>query len=324
MRLEKQKIRQISLFVAALWAGFLLLGFLAAFLVGWQQAVGAVQNLSFMAVMGILVASGVNSAVRCVRFIVWGRWLGLKVPVWRQVFYYTAGFAFAPTPGKVGTVVRSWLLKKHHNIPYRKTLPMVVVEQINDLVAVLFVLFLCVGEFTSHGWFLGYIVALVALVAAAFFWPQGLVWGVKSLFVLSGRRFPRFFAGVLKMLRTTRVLFNPAVFGAGLVLGLVGWGLVAIAMWGLVVQSGVEVGMAEGVFGIVFSGLVGVLSMLPGGVGSTELTLFGFLTMWGASGAVAVALVGTMRLTTLWFGVALGALVLPFVMPHKRAAANKG
>ena len=51
--------------------------------------------------------------------------------------------------------------------------------------------------------------------------------------------------------------------------------------------------------------------MLPGGLGATEVTMGGLLTKLVAmplSSATALVMLG--RLATLWFSVALGALVL--------------
>jgi uncharacterized protein (TIRG00374 family) len=60
--------------------------------------------------------------------------------------------------------------------------------------------------------------------------------------------------------------------------------------------------------------IVGALSMLPGGLGSTEATMIGLLLALGVDFDRALVATAVIRLTTLWFGTGLGALALPFAL----------
>ena len=56
--------------------------------------------------------------------------------------------------------------------------------------------------------------------------------------------------------------------------------------------------------------LAGVLSFLPGGLGSTEAVMTALLAARGMPLAQAILLTITFRLMTLWFAVALGWLAV--------------
>ena len=69
--------------------------------------------------------------------------------------------------------------------------------------------------------------------------------------------------------------------------------------------------------------LAGVLSFLPGGLGSTEAVMGVLLVAFGADGSAAVAITLLCRVATLWFAVALGGVavgVLSIGVPQ----SNKG
>ena len=69
------------------------------------------------------------------------------------------------------------------------------------------------------------------------------------------------------------------------------------------------------VFVYAFAMLVGGLSFLPGGLGSSEAVMIGLLSLYGLPEATAVTATLICRLATLWFAVALGAI---FLMRQKR------
>jgi glycosyltransferase 2 family protein len=61
------------------------------------------------------------------------------------------------------------------------------------------------------------------------------------------------------------------------------------------------------VFVFAVSSLLGVLSMLPGGIGAVEAGLYGqFVTVANLSTGLAGALTLVIRLATLWFATLLG------------------
>ena len=65
------------------------------------------------------------------------------------------------------------------------------------------------------------------------------------------------------------------------------------------------------VFIFATSSLVGVLSMLPGGIGAVEAGLYGqFVTVAGLPAGQAAALTVIIRLATLWFATLIGIVGL--------------
>ena len=88
--------------------------------------------------------------------------------------------------------------------------------------------------------------------------------------------------------------------------------LVTRAAYALFALSGQPVIMtlAAAVFVYAFAMLVGGLSFLPGGLGSSEAVMIGLLALHGFPEPAAVTATLICRLATLWFAVALGAVFL--------------
>ena len=91
-----------------------------------------------------------NYAVRAVRWQALTRAAGLKVPLARNALYYVAGFAFTVTPGKLGEAVRLWLLRRHHHVPYRRTLGLLAVDRVADAVPLLALCLPGAAGFAGH------------------------------------------------------------------------------------------------------------------------------------------------------------------------------
>jgi uncharacterized membrane protein YbhN (UPF0104 family) len=89
-------------------------------------------------------------------------------------------------------------------------------------------------------------------------------------------------------------------------LGLAAWGLTALSFVHLLGQLGVSVPFVSALATYPLAMLAGAAAMIPGGVGSTELTIVAVQSAQGvAMGPAALAAVG-IRLSTLWFSVVCG------------------
>ena len=70
----------------------------------------------------------------------------------------------------------------------------------------------------------------------------------------------------------------------------------------------ISIGVLAGVYAIAM--IVGALSFLPGGLGSTEAVMMLLLLSVGVENSAAVSATLICRVTTLWFAVALGLFAL--------------
>jgi uncharacterized protein (TIRG00374 family) len=302
---------------AALWAGgFLLLLALALPALGLRELGQHLARLDPGLVVLLLGLSLVNYAVRSLRWQALSRAAGLRVPLARNSLYYVAGFAFAVTPGKIGEVVRLWLLRRHHAAPYRRTLSLLAMDRVSDAVPLLLLCLPGVGTFAGQAWSVAAIAAIV-LGGLLLVLRPGAVAALVKLAYGRVRRRPRLFAGALRAIRSMRSLTALPVLLMAMGLGLVGWSAEILAAWLVLDRLGAEVGLAAAAFVFGFGMLVGGLPLFPGGVGGAEGTMIALLMLLNVDAGTAITATAVIRLATLGFALVLGFLALPFAIPGR-------
>ena len=94
-------------------------------------------------------------------------------------------------------------------------------------------------------------------------------------------------------------------------LGLCGWAAEGLAFHLLLGFMGADIGLARSVAIFTFATLAGGLTGAPGGVGGAEAAMVALLALDGVPLETALPATALIRLTTLWFALAIGLLALP-------------
>ena len=102
---------------------------------------------------------------------------------------------------------------------------------------------------------------------------------------------------------------TPGMLLTTTVLSILAWGAEALAFALVLHLLGVTIPVSLAVFIYAASMIAGALSFLPGGLGGAEATMIGLLAACGAPHPESVAATILIRMTTLWFAVALGIVL---------------
>ena len=77
----------------------------------------------------------------CLRFLKWQYYLRVvgisSVPVAQSATIFVAGLSMVITPGKVGELLKSYLLRHHRGVPIGKSAPIIVAERLTDGIAMI-------------------------------------------------------------------------------------------------------------------------------------------------------------------------------------------
>jgi uncharacterized membrane protein YbhN (UPF0104 family) len=268
-------------------------------------------ELSPVVLVGLLALSAGNYVMRAWRWHLYGKHLDIEVPPGRTALYYVAGFAMTTTPGKLGEALRLWLLERCHGYRYERTAPLLIGDRMGDAVAITL---LCLTGLSSFGaaYGTGTLVAAGVLGVALLMLlrPTVPLRVVLLAYGLIGR-WPRLFGAARGVVRKTSRLLDPRVFALTTAMGVIGWLCECYALHWLLTDLGAQITLQQSIFVFAFAMLVGAVSMLPGGLGSTEATMFALLTLLDVPADTALAATVIIRLTTLWFAVGLGFVALP-------------
>ena len=252
----------------------------------------------------------------------YGRWRLLLArvkqhpPIAADACIWMGSYAFTATPGKSGEAVRSLLLKQECGVPMPPTLMALVVERLTDGAAVLLLLLINLPLLLR--WQVPLAVPIGIGVAAMIGgwlvlrnpWAKAqlkaqLKGCVKGLL-------PRKLANAGgDGLAALRQLLQPGLLLQATVIGALAWSLEGVSLWLLLRGMGIEaVGIGGATIAHTAAGLLGALTLLPGGLGSTEAGTVGLLALQGVGVAAATPATLLIRLMTLWFATALGAVIL--------------
>jgi uncharacterized protein (TIRG00374 family) len=247
-----------------------------------------------------------------VRFLKWQyflRRIGLRVPFRRSLRVFVSGFAMTVSPGKLGELLKCYLLRDGEGAPVARTSPVVIAERITDLLSM--ILIAVAGVLLAGGY---------RYLAAA---GAGLVLCAVAMYVLLhpgafrrltdlacripfiGKRRDRLdeFRGSCTSLLDLRSLLVTVP------LGVLSWGLEALVLCAVAASMGYCLPAGTAFLAHSAGSIAGAVSMIPGGLGLTEVTIDGILSgSLGMADATAVTLI--MRFATLWFAVFLGVVTL--------------
>jgi uncharacterized protein (TIRG00374 family) len=291
----------------------------SALVVAWGDApavFGALGRFPPVLVVPVVLLTIWNYTLRWLRWNYYLRVLGVVgVSRWSSVLVFLSGFAMGLTPGKSGEVTKSYWLREiggPDSAPIARTAPIVFAERLVDGIAML--LLATSGLITFQFGALALLgVALLACAAVGVVQARPLVHGILD-FLKSRPRTSRAADVLETVYDSARELLTWPRLALAVGVGVVSWGGECLALYVILLGLGAAPSLGlvnQATFALAAGSLVGSASLLPGGIGAAEGTVAAVLdVVAGQPRDVAAAATLLIRVCTLWFGVALGALSL--------------
>ncbi len=249
------------------------------------------------------------------RFFKWQYYLkrlDVKISWIKSLLIFLSGLSMAITPGKVGELLKSYLLKRITGEPISRTSPVIVAERLSDGLAML--LLAATGlVLYRFGWEVLLVLLVVGLTGIMVIQNRRL-----SLAILSfGERLP-VLARIAHLMRTfyessyTLLQWRPLLLAVSI--GFISWSGECTALYFVFTGLGIAAGpdlFIKATFILSVASLIGSASGLPGGLGTADGSMLGLtrllVTPSATLGGAATLLI---RLCTLWFGLGLGVIAL--------------
>lgn len=304
--LEYRTVRAIVWFVAI----GVLLYLVSVFCFGWQEIMTSFATLGLQT---LLTGAVLSSSSYFWRF---GRWeyslqtLDSRVPKLAHLGIYLSGLALTATPGKFGETLRSALLIQH-GVRVAHSLAAFLVDRGSDVLGMILLGTLgavMVSRDFAWVWLMSFALVLLGSIGLAILLLHPIAnegWGrifrsIRWLPVKGGQATLEAWAKVWTLRR--------ALVFAGIAMLAYGTQALVFSWFCNVLGTGIPV--ADCVLIFVQATLFGAASMIPGGLGAMEAALVFQLVERGVSDGIAISLAISIRLVTLWLGVALGLLSL--------------
>lgn len=242
---------------------------------------------------------------------------------------FIAGMTMAITPGKIGEVFKSYLLKRLNGTPMSRSAPIVIAERLTDGLGMLLIAGLGLTRY-RYG-----LPAFIVLLAGAgllivLVQIRPLMLGLLDL-AHRFRPIRRFSDSLRDLYESAYQLLRWGPLLWMTLLSAISWFGECVAFYYVLRSLGAPGAGPGGLdlllqasFIFAASTLLGLISFLPGGLGVAEASYAGLLHQFGtfahlpAGEATAAAATASflIRLCTLWFGVGLGAIAL-FIFSHR-------
>lgn len=266
----------------------------------WGRLAGFPASYLILALLLALV----NYFLRFIRWAYYLSLLGIEVPFKVSLLIFLAGLAMTVTPGKVGELVKCFLLREREGVPVATSVPVVLMERLTDLAAVIL---------------MGLVGLLLLPPVVAVFFIFALVVVSLPVYLFTTRHSDRVITlpvirrwseQVREARQGMRILARPVPAAIALALGFLSWVSEGVALWVVMRGLGSELGALISL--PIYSGsvLAGAITTLPGGLVGTEGAMVTLLQQAGAGRDVAAAGTLLVRVVTLWFAVGVGLMAL--------------
>lgn len=295
----------------ALWSFGLITALYVLALVWVDSRKQVFSQISMLATIlpGLAALSLVSYLLRCARW----HWLlaraGHSTGVVRGGLAYVAGFAFTATPGKVGELVRMRYLTPQ-GVPPSLVLSAFVYERAFDLLTVLLLAGLAISRRDIFAVALGFVAVFLALIVGLASHPGPLTRLSAHLRLRRLARPARWVRLLRDGLAGCRQWLTPLDVLVALATGLAAWGVTASVFVLLLQHLEVVVPLRAAWATYPLAMLAGAASMVPGGVGSTELTLVALLSVHRVPAVTATLAAVGIRLASMWFSVLCGLVCI--------------
>lgn len=247
------------------------------------------------------------------RFLKWDFYLKLlKVNIKKidSFSVFMSGLIMSVTPGKMGELLKAYLVKQISGEPISKTAPIIFAERITDFLSLIFI-----------GLIGGYVYNFgreIIIAVGIFFVIVTIALTNKNV----GETFINFLAKIKLIKKYTehaksayessyQMLQLKPLFQMSL-LSLVAWFFECLGYYLILTNFHVEISLLWASFSYAFATIVGAISMLPAGLGVTEGSLTVLLQQKHYSLEIAFASTFLIRIVTLWFAVLVGIVSVLF------------
>jgi len=255
-----------------------------------------------------------------VRFIKWDYFLkrvGVRLNIRDNLFVFLSGFSMVMTPAKVGEVWKCWLIKDINGEKLNKTVPVVIIDRITDVLGLIILAMVGILYYTDGM----YIILILLLLFTGFLISVRSKTISGKIIKLLENRMGKYAENIKIMHETFETLMKPGGLIRMSFLSAFAWFFECLVMYLIILGFGQSIKITLATFIFSFASLAGAVSMVPGGLGVAEGTISGMLQYFGMAAPVSVAITIFVRAVTLWYGAIVGISV--YLLFNKRIKRNE-
>ena len=222
------------------------------------------------------------------------------------ILLFISGLSMEATPGGSGELIKSYYLKKKFGYPLAKTFPTVIMERLLDLTGIAGIL-LIVGLLLDNYNIISLMLILLSTLSLIF--ASGKKKKLFNFLLSIIEKIPVLKKQVASFSKSYQVfgeLTSGKIMTKTLGLSFFVWMTDAIMIYFIFMGFNLNFDIIFSTFSVYSSLLLGSLTMVPAGIGVTEVSFVEILRGEGVDTAISTSLVILFRLVTIWFLTVLG------------------
>jgi len=269
------------------------------------KLISAFENFNWIFIFFLIILTMISYFVRFVKWNFFLKRVDVHLSLKDNMFVFFSGLSMIITPAKIGEVWKGWLIKEINGEKLGKTIPVVIIDRITDLLGLIILSLLGILYYKESL----YIIIIILLIFAVFFVMIRSKKISNKIILILENRAGKYSKDIKTMHQTFHRLMGSKILIGMSILSVFAWFLECIGLYLVIYGFGQSISITISTFVFSFASLAGALSMIPGGLGIAEATISGLLQYFGLTSAVAVGAAMIIRFGTLWFGVILGLSV---------------
>jgi uncharacterized protein (TIRG00374 family) len=270
-----------------------------------------ITNFKIIFVPVILSLISLNWVVRFYRWHILLKNSNIHVPIKNNFMIYLASLSLSITPGQIGELIKSEFLKKQFKIPRSKTLPIIFIEKFYDLMGVLIASIIGVWYFEGGSYLISIGIVLLVLIFVLIL--SRSIFEKVLLLICKIKFFSKYQKNFLESYNVLRNSLKTKIGLKSVILSFIFWVIQGIAVYFILLALGInELNFLIATSANAISVLIGALSFVPGGLGVTEASMGGLLSLQGIEISFALITAVIIRIFTSWYTVVAGFIALKF------------
>ena len=235
----------------------------------------------------------------------------IHIPFTKSVLVYLSGSALQITPGHIGELIKAQILKTGFNIPRTKTASVVLVEKVYDLIGAIIASIIGIIILELEIYLIIFAFSVLILIFFFIYYKPAFEFFLKQ--IIKMKFFSKYTDNISESYEIIKKLTTPKVAIRSILLSITYWFIVSIAAYCTLLAFDVDILNYLIVLSIfTTSAILGAITFIPGGIGITEGTLAGLLTIQGIDISTALIVSVMIRIFSLWYGVLVGLFALKF------------
>lgn len=296
--MEKNKVWLIILFAVAI---YLIMGIYADF----GNLLFAIKHFNWVFFILMIILTTIAYFIRFLKWNFFLKSVGVFLSLKENLFVFFSGLGMIITPAKVGEIWKGWLIKDINGESLGKTVPVVIVDRVTDLIGLLILSALGVLYYKEGA----YVLITVLLLFILFFLAIKSKRISAKITNILEKRAGKYSKDIKTMHNTFQKLVDPKNMSLMSFLSVFAWFFECLALYFVILGFGESLSILISTFVFSFASLAGAVSMIPGGLGVAEATFSGLLQYFGLTATISVGVAIIIRFGTLWYGAVLGFLV---------------